>query len=144
MVQPRDVTVDNLRPEIEQGLYGAVTATQAVLPAMLENGAGTLLFTTGGGAINPYPMLAATNMAQAALRNWVFNLHNTLSDQGVFAANVAINVFIGASAPDGSRTSPRTSSPKPIGSCTPAATEPSISLSPDPGAQAPTEKGFRS
>jgi NADP-dependent 3-hydroxy acid dehydrogenase YdfG len=101
MVYPAEVTVDILRPEIEQLLYGAVTATQTVLPAMLAAGAGTLLFTTGGGAINPYPMLATANMAQAALRNWVHNLHNTLADKGVHAAIVAINAFVGTNPPEG-------------------------------------------
>lgn len=101
MSAPQEVTVDNLQPQIDQLLHGAVTATQAVLPAMLEAGAGTLLFTTGGGAINPYPMLATTNIAQAGLRNWALNLHNALADKGVFTANVAINVFIGATAPEG-------------------------------------------
>jgi len=98
-INPEELTVDNLRPEIEHLLYGAVTAANAVLPAMLDAGSGTLLFTTGGGAIQPYPMLAATNAAQAALRNWAHNLHNTLAEQGVYAGTVAINVFIGATPP---------------------------------------------
>ncbi|GAA2351316.1 hypothetical protein GCM10010170_041370 [Dactylosporangium salmoneum] len=98
-ILPAEVTIDNLRPEIEHLLYGAVTAVGAVLPGMLAAGTGTLLFTTGGGAIAPYPMLAATNAAQAALRNWVHNLHNTLGEQGIQAATVAINVFIGATPP---------------------------------------------
>ncbi|MFG2044782.1 SDR family NAD(P)-dependent oxidoreductase [Dactylosporangium sp. NPDC048998] len=98
-VSPDQVGIDTLRPEIEQLLYGGVTAARAVLPAMLEAGAGILLFTTGGGAINPYPMLATTNAAQAALRNWVHNLHQTLAERGVYAATVAINVFIGATPP---------------------------------------------
>lgn len=101
MVYPADVTVDNLQPEIEHLLYGAVTATNAVLPAMLAAGAGTLLFTTGGGAINPYPMLATMNMAQAALRNWVHNLRNSLADKGIYAALVAINLMPTATAPEG-------------------------------------------
>ena len=42
-----DVTVDNLRPQIESICYAAITATRAVLPAMLAVGAGTLLYTTG-------------------------------------------------------------------------------------------------
>ncbi|GAA4720651.1 SDR family NAD(P)-dependent oxidoreductase [Phytohabitans rumicis] len=98
-VYPQEMTVDNLRPQIEESLYGAVTAVNAVLPAMIEAGTGTLLFTTGGGAINPYPMLATTNAAHAALRNWVFNLNGVLADKGIHAANVAINVFIGAQPP---------------------------------------------
>jgi len=40
---PLDVTVDNLVPQLECTCYGAVTATRAVLPAMLAAGAGTLL-----------------------------------------------------------------------------------------------------
>ena len=100
-VTPAEVTVGNLQPAIQELLYGAVTATQAVLPAMLEAGAGTLLYTTGGGAITPYPILATLNAAQAALRNWVRNLHNTLSAQGIHAATVAINAMITNDAPDG-------------------------------------------
>ncbi|MFC9610676.1 SDR family NAD(P)-dependent oxidoreductase [Streptomyces sp. NPDC056938] len=101
MTSPKDVTVDNLRPQIDSLLYGAVAAVQAVLPGMLEAGAGTLLFTTGGGAINPYPMLADANIAQAGQRNWAVNLHNSLADEGIYAANVAINLMIGTHAPEG-------------------------------------------
>ncbi|MFD8646580.1 SDR family NAD(P)-dependent oxidoreductase [Streptomyces mirabilis] len=98
---PEEVTIDNLRPGIDNLLYGAVTAVQAVLPGMLQAGTGTLLFTTGGGAINPYPMLATINIAQAGQRNYALNLHNTLADKGIYAANVAINLMIGAEAPEG-------------------------------------------
>jgi NADP-dependent 3-hydroxy acid dehydrogenase YdfG len=100
-VHPPEVTVANLAPQIEHLLYGAVTATNTVLPAMQETGTGTLLYTTGGGAITPYPMLATVNAAQAALRNWVLNLNGALADTGVYAATVAINLFIGATAPEG-------------------------------------------
>jgi NADP-dependent 3-hydroxy acid dehydrogenase YdfG len=100
-VSPLEVTVDNLQPQIEHHLYGAVTATRGVLPAMLTAGTGTLLFTTGGGAIAPYPMLGTMNAAQAALRNWVLNLNGVLADKGIYAGNVAISVLIGAHAPAG-------------------------------------------
>jgi NADP-dependent 3-hydroxy acid dehydrogenase YdfG len=100
-ISPLEVTVDNLQPQIEHHLYGAVTAVQTVLPAMLEASAGTLLFTTGGGAITPYPRLATMNTAQAALRNWVYNLNSGLAGKGIYAANVAINVMIAANAPAG-------------------------------------------
>lgn len=100
-VLPAEVTLDNLAPAVQETLYGAVTATQAVLPAMIEAGAGTLLYTTGGGAISPYPFLATLNTAQAALRNWVHNLHNTLAGQGVYAGVVAVNAMIGDNPPEG-------------------------------------------
>ncbi|WP_330454551.1 MULTISPECIES: SDR family oxidoreductase [unclassified Streptomyces] len=101
MTAPEDVTLDVLRPQIDSLLYGAVAAVQAVLPGMLEARSGTVLFTTGGGAVSPYPMLADANIAQAGQRNWALNLHNTLAGRGIYVANVAINLMIGTQAPEG-------------------------------------------
>ncbi|TDE54610.1 hypothetical protein E1295_14485 [Nonomuraea mesophila] len=53
---PSEVTVDNLQPMIDYNVYGAITAAQAVLPAMREADAGALLFSTGGGSVDPVPM----------------------------------------------------------------------------------------
>ena len=101
LATPSEVTVDNLQPQIEYLFYGAITAAQAVLPAMREAGAGTLLFTTGGGSVDPIPMLGNVNAAAAALRNWVINLDKELAGSGVHAAHVAINVWIGGGGPEG-------------------------------------------
>ncbi|MET9087659.1 SDR family NAD(P)-dependent oxidoreductase [Streptomyces sp. NPDC004237] len=98
---PSEATPDNLQPQIEYNLYGAITAAQSVLPVMREAGAGTLLFTTGGGSVDPLPMLGNVNAAQAALRNWVINLNKELADSGVHAAHVAISVWIGGGGPEG-------------------------------------------
>ena len=57
-----DVTVDNLRPQIDCICYGAITATRAVLPAMLASGTGTLLYTTGGSSVTPAPVFASAGM----------------------------------------------------------------------------------
>jgi NAD(P)-dependent dehydrogenase (short-subunit alcohol dehydrogenase family) len=98
---PLDVTPENLQPQLEYNLYGAVAAARAVLPAMLKNGAGALLFTTGGGSVTPNAMLGNVNAAAAALRNWVLNLNGVLHDKGVFAGHVAINTWIGPGGPEG-------------------------------------------
>jgi hypothetical protein len=66
---------------------------------MLATGTGTLLFTTGGGSVTPHPAMGNVNAASAALRNWVLNLHQVCTDQGVYAAHVAINAWIGSGAP---------------------------------------------
>jgi hypothetical protein len=71
-----------------------MTATKAVLPAMREAGAGTLLFTTAAGCLAPLPMVGNVNAA-AALRNWVVNLHKELDGTGIQAAHVAIDVALG-------------------------------------------------
>ncbi|MFI6817624.1 SDR family NAD(P)-dependent oxidoreductase [Nonomuraea sp. NPDC050328] len=85
-------------------LYSAIAATQAVLPAMREAGAGTLLFTNGGGSVDPHPMLANANAAQGALRNWVLNLRKELDGTGIQVAHVAIDVWIGGGGPPGAPT----------------------------------------
>ncbi|WNI28242.1 SDR family NAD(P)-dependent oxidoreductase [Streptomyces sp. ITFR-6] len=100
-VPPSEVTVENVQPQIEYTFYGAVAAARAVLPAMREAGAGTLIFTTGGGSVHPIPMLGNVNAAAGALRNWTLNLHNELTGSGVYAVHVAINTWIGEGGPEG-------------------------------------------
>ncbi|MEK0099542.1 SDR family NAD(P)-dependent oxidoreductase [Streptomyces sp. A475] len=91
----------HVQREMEFQLYGAIAATRAVLPAMREAGAGTLLFTTGAGSIDPVPQVANVNAAAAALRNWVINLHKELDGTGIQAAPVGIDVSIGTPAVPG-------------------------------------------
>lgn len=95
-----DVTIENLQPQVDYYLYGAVTAAQQVLPAMLERGSGTVLFTTGAGSVHPVPFMGNINAAAAALRNWAINLHGAAAERGVYAAHVAIGVLIGDGKPE--------------------------------------------
>jgi NAD(P)-dependent dehydrogenase (short-subunit alcohol dehydrogenase family) len=99
MVGPLEVTPENLQPQFDFYVYGAIAAAAQVLPAMLEAGAGTLLFTTGGGSIAPVSMMGNVNTAAAALRSWVLNLNQTIADRGVYAAHVAISAWIGHGNP---------------------------------------------
>jgi len=101
LATPSEATVENLQPQIEYYLYGALHAAQVVLPAMREAGTGTLLFTTGGGSVDPSPMMGNVNAAAAALRNWVLNLNKELTGTGVYAGHVAISVWIGNEGPEG-------------------------------------------
>ena len=87
-----DVTVDNLRPQIDSICYGAITATRAVLPAMLAAGRGTLLYTTGASSITPAPVFVSAGMAGAALRKWALTLNGALAGQGVYVGHVAIGL----------------------------------------------------
>jgi NADP-dependent 3-hydroxy acid dehydrogenase YdfG len=99
MVSPLDVSIENLRPAIDTLLYGAVTAVQAVLPAMRDAGTGTILLTAGSGSISPVPIFGTLNAAQAATRNWTLNLHSALAGTDVYVAHIAIGVGIGETAP---------------------------------------------
>ncbi|MDX3457633.1 SDR family NAD(P)-dependent oxidoreductase [Streptomyces sp. ME02-8801-2C] len=101
MVTPTEAEPTHVQHEIEFQLYGAIAATKAVLPAMREAGAGTLLYTTGAGSIDPVPQVGNVNAAAAALRNWVINLHKELDGTGVQAAHIGIDVSIGTPAVPG-------------------------------------------
>jgi hypothetical protein len=50
--------------------YGAITATRAVLPAMLAAGTGTVLYTTGGSSVTPAQVFVSAGMVGVALRKW--------------------------------------------------------------------------
>jgi len=89
-----ELTVETLRPQIEGCCYGAITATRAVLPAMVSAGAGTLLYTTGASAVVPTPWAGTAGAAGAALRNWALNLNGALADHGIYVGYVAIGAWI--------------------------------------------------
>jgi len=95
-----DVTMENLQPQIDFYLGGALSAVGAVLPDMIAAGSGTVLVTTGGGSISPMPFLGNVNIAAAGLRNWTLNLHDALAEKGVYVAHVGITALIGAGHPD--------------------------------------------
>lgn len=96
MTTPARTEAAHVQREIEFQLYGAITATKVVLPAMREAGTGTLLYTTGAGSIRPRPQGANVSAAEAALRNWAMNLHKELGGTGIQAAHVALDVTISA------------------------------------------------
>ncbi|MFE4970193.1 SDR family NAD(P)-dependent oxidoreductase [Streptomyces sp. NPDC056660] len=101
LTTPTATDPSHVQHEMEFQLYGAIAATQAVLPAMRDAAAGTLLYTTGAGSIDPVPQVANVNAAAAALRNWAINLHKELDGTGVQAAHVGIDVSIGVSVVPG-------------------------------------------
>lgn len=102
-VDIRAATPENVQPQIEYSLYGAMAATAAVLPAMLESGSGTIIVTTGAGSTYPVPMFGNVTAGGAALRNWALNLGTALDadESGVHVGHVAIGVWITDQAPEG-------------------------------------------
>ena len=99
-VDALEVTMENLQPQIDFYLGGALSAVGAVLPDMIAAGQGTVLITTGGGSFIPMPFLGNVNIAAAGLRNWTLNLHNALQPKGVYVAHMGITALIGGGHPD--------------------------------------------
>jgi hypothetical protein len=58
-------TVEDVRGPLEFSVLGAVAAATTVIGPMLERGSGTILFTTGGAAINPHPLGARMGISFA-------------------------------------------------------------------------------
>jgi NADP-dependent 3-hydroxy acid dehydrogenase YdfG len=85
-----ETTVDDVRGPLEFSVLGAVAAATAVLDPMLERGSGTLLFTTGGAAINPYPLRAGVGISFAAEVAYARMLHDELAGRGIHVAHTAI------------------------------------------------------
>ena len=85
-----DTTPDELRASLELNVVGATAAAGEALPAMRERGRGTLLFTTGGGALSPSADRAASGVTTTAETVYVRMLHDTLAPEGIHVSHVVI------------------------------------------------------
>ena len=85
-----ETTVDDVRGPLEFSVLGAVAAVTAVIGPMLEAGRGSILFTTGGAAVKPYPLRAGVGISFAGEVAYARMLHDELADNGVHVAHTAI------------------------------------------------------
>lgn len=69
-------------------VLGNLAVAQAVLPKMIENKFGRLVFFAGGGAAYAYPLFPAYAMSKTALVRAVENLHEDLKDAGDFGVAI--------------------------------------------------------
>lgn len=84
------LTAAELMADLQVSVGGALAVTQAVVPGMRERGGGTLLYTGGGFAFEPMPVMASLGAGKAAIRNLAFSLHAELKPAGIHAATVTI------------------------------------------------------
>jgi NADP-dependent 3-hydroxy acid dehydrogenase YdfG len=85
-----ETTVEDVRGPLEFSVLGAVAAVTAVVGPMLDAGRGTILFTTGGAAINPYPLRAGVGISFAGEVAYARMLHEELRDRGIHVGHTAI------------------------------------------------------
>jgi NADP-dependent 3-hydroxy acid dehydrogenase YdfG len=85
-----ETSVEDIRGPLEFSVLGAVAAATAVLGPMIEAGFGSILFTTGGAAIKPYPARAGVGVSFAAEVAYARMLNEELADQGVHVGHTAI------------------------------------------------------
>ena len=87
---PLEVDVETVRAELDVNVIGALAAAQHVAPAMRARGRGTILFTGGGLALEPYPEWTSLALGKAALRSLSFSLFKELSPHGVHVGVIAV------------------------------------------------------
>lgn len=93
-----EVTHENAQVQLDFYAHGAIAAVNAVLADMIEQGSGTILFTTGASSLYPHlshAMFGNVAPATAWLRNWAHGLHAALGEKGVQVGHVAIGAWIG-------------------------------------------------
>ncbi|MEZ4380733.1 MAG: SDR family NAD(P)-dependent oxidoreductase [Nannocystaceae bacterium] len=92
--RPSELTAEGMVRDFRINVVGAALAAQAVLPAMRARGEGTILFTGGGLALQPYPDFASLAIGKAGIRSLAFSLAQEVADDGVHVATVTICGFI--------------------------------------------------
>lgn len=97
--QASDLTPERLQLEMAINLGGAVASVRNTLPAMRLRRRGTIIFTGGGLAIEPYPEWASLAAGKAALRAYSFALHKEVASEEVHVASIAICGLIEAGGP---------------------------------------------
>jgi NADP-dependent 3-hydroxy acid dehydrogenase YdfG len=85
-----ETSVDDVRGPLEFSVLGAVAAVTTVIEPMLQRGSGTILFTTGGAAVNPYPARAGVGISFAAEVAYARMLHEELAGRGIHVGHTAI------------------------------------------------------
>lgn len=93
---PSQVTPDVLDAEFRVNVLGALTAAQAVLPAMKAAGSGTILLTGSGLAMHPNAHVASLSIGKTGIRCLAFMLAQELRGSGIRVATVTISGYIQA------------------------------------------------
>ena len=91
---PSKLGAEALVKDFRASVAAVLTAVQAVLPGMRENGSGTILLTGGGFAIKPMAQLATIGVSKAAIRNLALSLADELGPEGIHVATVMVGGII--------------------------------------------------
>ncbi len=94
MRMPRDIDVANEQLHLDLQVLGPIAAVRAVLPAMLDRGAGSILFTTAASAQHPAAMTASFGVAAGGLLNYARLLAGDLREDGIRTGIVSIAALV--------------------------------------------------
>jgi NADP-dependent 3-hydroxy acid dehydrogenase YdfG len=106
LVDVLDATVDNVWPNLDLLVLGAVAVGQALVPAMIGRGSGCLVFVGGGSARLPLREFGNLGMAMSGLRTYALTLNAALAGKGVHAAFYTVAGMIATGAVQPSEIDP--------------------------------------
>jgi short-subunit dehydrogenase len=93
-----ELTADTLRDIVDLYLYTPVEIAHAVLPGMIERGAGAFLLGQGLSAAMAAPGMSGVGPIMAAARHWIHSLNGELTGTGVYAGTLTVSAWIDGSA----------------------------------------------
>lgn len=91
-----DTTPQSVSEQMNSYLLPAVLSVNEVLPDMMKNGSGAILFTTGISAMYPLPFVGNGGIIMSGVRNYAANLHNVLKEHGIYVGHLSIGTLIQA------------------------------------------------
>jgi NAD(P)-dependent dehydrogenase (short-subunit alcohol dehydrogenase family) len=89
-----EVTAEQFEEHWREHALGGFLLAQAVLPKMVEQGAGTLLFTGATGSLRGAARFSPFAAAKGALRNMVQSVAREFGPQGIHVAHLIIDGVI--------------------------------------------------
>ncbi|MFQ4148558.1 SDR family NAD(P)-dependent oxidoreductase [Arthrobacter sp. LAPM80] len=96
IANPSVLDAADLARDFSVNVVGALTCAQLVIPSMVEQGKGSILFTGGLLALNPVASRASASISKAGLRNLTFTLADELTGQGLKVGTVTIGGVVAA------------------------------------------------
>jgi short-subunit dehydrogenase len=90
----KDIDVASMRAALEGTTLAPLSLTLLLLPHMLAQNNGAILYGFGASARNPLPPLGGAGAAQASLRNYALSLNLELADKGVYVGAMTIGALI--------------------------------------------------
>ena len=89
-IKPSQLTAEQLVSDFRVNVAGALASTLAVLPGMKSRGKGTILFTGGGWAFQPWDGAASPSIGKAGIRSLAYTLAQEFTDTGIHVGTVTI------------------------------------------------------
>jgi short-subunit dehydrogenase len=89
-VSPTDLHPEDLVNDFRINVAGALVAAKKVIPFMKYQKSGTILFTGGGQAVDPFYEYSSLAVGKAGIRNLCFSLAAELKPFGIHVATVTI------------------------------------------------------